>query len=138
MARELSAGSHVAPLEQESAASLVSRLVSDATALVRNELALAKAEVSETAASMKAGITALAIAAAVLLAGLLALLAAVVLALAQIVEPWIAALIVGGALALVGVLLVQGAKKKLEPSELELDRTQRSLQKDAAVVARRT
>jgi hypothetical protein len=139
MAREFSAGSRSAsPLEQESAATLVSRLVSDATALVRNELALAKAEFGQTASAMKTGMIALAIGAAVLLAGLLALLACAILALAEIVEPWLAALIVGAALALLGLVLVQGAKKKFQPSELELDRTQTSLQKDAEVIARRT
>lgn len=126
------------PLDQEPASSLFSRLLSDATALVRNEVQLAKAELRETASNLKAGFAAVAIGGAVLLAGVLALIAAVILALAQVLEPWIAALIVGGALAIIGLVMLQAAKKKLEPGALMLDRTQSALKRDAQVVARRT
>ncbi|MGH8178881.1 MAG: phage holin family protein [Steroidobacter sp.] len=125
-------------LEQESASNLLSRLISDATALVRNEMALAKAEFHETTTTLKAGLGAIAVGGAVLLAGVLALIAAVILALAQVVEPWIAALIVGASLAIIGLVMLQAAKKKLEPGNLALDRTQTSLRRDAQVVARKT
>lgn len=125
-------------LDQEPATSLLSRLLSDATALVRNEVQLAKAELRETTSTLKAGIAAIAVGGAVLLAGVLALITAVILALAQVVEPWIAALIVGATLAIVGLVMLQAAKKKLEPGALMLDRTQTSLKRDAQVVARRT
>jgi hypothetical protein len=125
-------------LEQESMTQLLSRLFTDATALLHNEMQLAKAELRETAGTLKAGVAAIAMGAAVLLAGVLALIAAVILALAQVVEPWVAALIVGATLAVVGVVMLQAAKKKLEPHNLALDRTQTSLKRDAEVVARRT
>lgn len=125
-------------LDQEPASTLLSRLFSDATALVRSEMQLAKAELRETTSNLKAGMAAIAMGAAVLLAGVLALIAAVILALAEVVEPWLAALIVGGALAVIGLVMLQAAKKKLEPSALKLDRTQTSLKRDAEVVARRT
>jgi hypothetical protein len=123
-------------LEQESTPHLLSRLFSDAAALLHNELQLAKAEFRETTTKLKAGVAAIAIGAAVLLAGVLALITAVILALAQVVEPWIAALIVGAALAVIGLVMLQTAKKKLEPSALALDRTQSSLRRDAQVVTR--
>jgi len=125
-------------LEQESATNLLSRLFSDAAALVRNEIRLAKAELREATGRVKAGVAAIAIGAAVLLAGVLALIAAVILALAQVVEPWIAALIVGAALSIIGLVMLQTARKKLEPQNLALDRTQTSLRRDAQVVARHT
>jgi hypothetical protein len=123
-------------LEQESTTHLLSRLLSDAAALVHNEVRLAKAELRETTTTLKAGIAAIAIGAAVLLAGVLALITAIILALAQVVEPWIAALIVGAALSVIGFVMLQTAKKKLEPHNLALDRTQTSLRRDAQVVTR--
>jgi hypothetical protein len=125
------------PLERESAGSLLSRLLSDASALVRNEVQLAKAELRETTSNLKEAASAIAIGAAVLLAGVLALIAAVILALAQVVEPWVAALIVGAGLAIVGLIMVQTARKKLDFGHLTLERTQSSLRSDARVVARR-
>lgn len=124
-------------LQRESAAGLLSRLLADFTALVRNEIALAKAEFSEAAGSAKAGFAALVIAAVVLLAGSLTLLAAAVLALAEIMEPWLAALIVGVALAIAGAVLLQSAKKKLQPSNLDMGRTRTAVRSDAEVLARR-
>jgi hypothetical protein len=126
------------PSEQESAANLVSRLVNDLTALFRNELALAKAEVSKAATNVKLGLAGLAVAGAVLLAGASALVAAAILALAEVMDPWLAALVVGVALGVVGFVMLQSAKRKLEPSNLTMERTQHSLRRDAEVVARRT
>lgn len=126
------------PLAQESAANLLSRLVSDLTALLRNELALAKAEFSSAATNVKVGAAGMAAGAAVLLAGALSLVAAAILGLAEVLDPWLAALIVGVALGVIGFVMLQSAKKKLEPSNLSMERTQHSLRRDAEVVARRT
>jgi hypothetical protein len=126
------------PSDQESAANLVSRLVGDFTALFRNELALAKAEFSKAATNVKIGAAGIAAAAAVLLAGALALVAAAILGLAEVMDPWLAALVVGVALGVIGFVMLQSAKKKLEPSNLSMERTQHSLRRDAEVVARRT
>jgi preprotein translocase subunit SecG len=133
----MSSGSR-GPMEQESAANLLSRLVGDVTALFRNELALAKAELSKAATNVKVGVAGIATGAAVLLAGALALVAAAILGLAEVMDPWLAALIVGVALGVIGFVMIQSAKKKLEPSALTMERTQQSLRQDAEVVARRT
>ncbi|HLS82101.1 MAG TPA: phage holin family protein [Steroidobacter sp.] len=125
-------------LEQESAAGLLSRLFNDATALFRNEIALAKAEARKAFANVKAGVGAIAIGGAVLLVGALALAAALILGLAEMMAPWLAALLVGVAFAIVGAVLITMAKKKLEPRNLALERTQSSLKRDAEVVTRRT
>jgi hypothetical protein len=73
-----------------------------------------------------------------LLAGGLALAAAIILALAKVVEPWLAALIVGLAITLVGALLLIGARKKLLPPHIEIDRTRTAVRNDVDVLARRT
>jgi VIT1/CCC1 family predicted Fe2+/Mn2+ transporter len=131
-------GARGTPSDQESASGLLSRLVNDATALVRNEVALAKSEFRETINTIKIAVGSMATGAAVLIVGLLSLTAAAVLALALVIAPWAAALIVGVVLAVVGLVLLQAGKKKLEPSALSMDRTQDSLRRDAEVIARRS
>jgi H+/Cl- antiporter ClcA len=126
------------PLERESTAGLLSRLFGDFTALLRNEVSLAKAELAESTTRAKAGIAALIGAVATLLAGTLALIAAIILVLAKVVEPWLAALIVGVVITAVGVGLLFGAKKKLVPPHIEIDRTRAAVRSDVDVLARRT
>ena len=124
-------------MEHESAASLLSRLVGDFAALMRNEVALAKAELSESSTRAKAGVVALIGAVATLLAGSLALVAAIILGLSKVMEPWLAALIVGVAITAVGLFLLQGARKKLLPPHLEIERTRAAVRHDVEVLARR-
>jgi uncharacterized membrane protein YqjE len=124
--------------DQESAAGLFSRLISDASALVRNEVQLAKTELANAANNAKLGAAALAVAAVVMLAGAMSLIAALILGLAEVMEPWLAALIVGVVLAVIGFAMLQAAKKKFKATATPLPRTQASLQEDAAMIARRT
>ena len=126
------------PPEQESATGLLSRLVNDVTALFRSEIALAKSELADAATNAKLGLAALAIAFVVLLAGAQTLIAAVVLGLAEVMEPWAAAFIVGGVLAIGGLVMLTTAKRKLATMKRPVPRTQDSLQQDAAMIARRT
>ena len=121
----------------ESTAGLLSRLLDDAAALAKNEIALAKSELRGAIGDFKVGLASLAMAAVVLLAGVLTLVAAGVIALATVMEWWLAALIVGAALALIGLALVGVAKRNLASPDAQMERTQNSLQKDATVVARR-
>ncbi|MGH8185094.1 MAG: phage holin family protein, partial [Steroidobacteraceae bacterium] len=136
-ANQFASGPRDEPLERESAAGLLSRLLADVTALFRNEVALAKAELAELTESAKAGIAAIAMAGVVLLMGLLALLAAAILGLAEVMAPWLAALIVGVVLAVAGLLLLRSASQKLQPSKY-LDRVRTAVRHDAEVIARRT
>lgn len=126
------------PLERESAAGLLSRLFGDFAALLRNEVALWKAELAESTTRAKAGVAALIGAVATLLAGTLALVAAVILGLAKVMEPWLAALIIGVLITVVGGVLLVGARKKLVPPHIEIDRTRAAVRHDVDVLARRT
>jgi putative superfamily III holin-X len=125
-------------LARESTPGLLSRLFSDFTALLRNEIALAKAELSESSTRAKAGLAALIAAIATVLAGALALVAAIIIALAKVMEPWLAALIVGVVITGVGIALLAGARKKLLPPHVEIDRTRAAVRSDVDVLARRT
>ena len=124
--------------EQGSVAGLLTRLMDDAVALAKNEIALAKAEARGALNDAKKSIAPFAIAGGVLLAGAFTLVAALVLALAEVMEPWLAALIVSVALLLIGWMLLKAGQRKVANIGDRLDRTQNSLQKDATVVARRT
>jgi hypothetical protein len=126
------------PTDHESATSLFSRLISDGSALVRNEIALAKRELAEAATNAKLGVAALAVASVVLLAGAMSLIAALILGLATVMEPWLAALLVGVVLGIVGLVMLAAAKRKLMLTKHPIPRTQTSLQQDAAMIARRT
>ena len=75
---------------------------------------------------------------AILHAGIIFLLAAVVIGLAQVMALWLAALIVGGAVTLIGIIMVQAGKKKLEPASFKPERTVDSLRKDKDALRRHT
>src|SRR5580693_2866607 len=77
-----------------SIAALLSDLASETGLLVRTELALLKAELSEKLGRAGQGVAALGAGALIAFSGWLALLAAAVLGLATVVPPWLAALIV--------------------------------------------
>ncbi|MFW5825026.1 MAG: phage holin family protein [Marinobacter sp.] len=110
--------------------SLVKHLVDDLAILFRKELALAASEVSESVNDTKKGATGLVSGAVVLNSGYLFLLLAATLGLAQIMEAWLAALIVGGIATIVGLVMVQSGKKKLEPANFRPDRTMQEMRKD--------
>jgi xanthine/uracil permease len=137
MAREMAAQSPNGPLERESTAGLLSRLFSDLTALLRNEFALAKAELTESTTRAKAGLASLLGAVCTLLTGALALVATLILALAEVMKPWLASLIVGVVITAIGVVLLSNARKKLLPPHIELDRTRAAVRNDVEVLARR-
>ena len=121
-------------VEEPSAAGLLGRLIQDVTALLRNEIALARAELMESGHRALGGVGAIAIGGGVLLAGGLTLIAALVLGLAEFVEPWLAALIVGAVVSAVGYAVVNAGKRRLKPSGLALPRTQHALREDKQTV----
>jgi len=109
----------------------------EASTLFRKEIALAKAEVSEAASEAKAGAISLVAGGAIVFAAVLVLLGAIVLLLAERMEPWLAALIVGVVVAVIGFVMIQSGKKKLDPLSFKPERTQDALRKDKEMVQRR-
>lgn len=124
--------------ETGSLAGLLSRLMDEARALARNEIALAKAEARSALRDVKLSIAPFAIAAGVLFAGALTLVATLVLALSEVMRPWLAAMLVSIVLLLAGWVLLKAGQRKWAHLGEQFDRTQESLHKDATVVARRT
>ena len=123
--------------EHDTTTGLLRRLADDLTTLLRKELALATSEISRSVGEARDGITSMALGGAVLFAGILVLLASVVLALAEVMEPWLAALIVGAIVAVAGFLMLQAGKKKLRPVSLKPERTQEMLRGDRDMLQRR-
>ena len=95
--------------DDPSAAELVKQVTEQTQRLVRQELALARLEISEKAKHAGIGAAMLGGAAFVALFGMGTLVAMLVLLLATALEPWLAALIVAVALlAIAGILALAG------------------------------
>lgn len=126
----------------KSLAALFSDLTRDTVELVRQEIALARAELSQKVGTAQAALASMAIGAAVILAGLFLLLQAVVQGLAQVLPPdmapWLSPLIVGAIVAAIGYAMLKAGKEKLDPDHLVPQRTMDSLRRDKAVVQEKT
>ncbi|MBT2339346.1 MULTISPECIES: phage holin family protein [Pseudomonas] len=130
---------HAAPLPDNDASvvGLLKQLTHEVPSLFTKELALAKAELQASLATLKAGIAAVAGGAIVLLAGFIILLMAVVYGLSTVMQPWLAALIVGVVVMIIGFVMVQSGKKQFEPSHFKPDRTLDALNKDQEALRRK-
>ena len=96
--------------DDRSIGELVAELSQKTTTLVRQELQLAKAEMSQKATRVGKNVGFLVVGGVVAYTGLLAIIAAVVIVLGNVIPLWLSALAVGAAIALVGlVLVVKGA-----------------------------
>ncbi len=110
---------------------LFSDLVRETSTLVRQEIQLAKAELTESATEAGRGIASLVVGGAVAYAGFLAVLAAIILALAEAgVSWWLAALMVGVVVLIVGYILISRARSALQPANLMPRRTIETLKED--------
>jgi Putative Actinobacterial Holin-X, holin superfamily III len=107
-------------------------LARDTGTLVRQEVELAKTELTQKASRAARDLGVLAVGGLVAYAGFLALLAAVALGLvAAGLEPWLAALLVGAVVAVVGAVLVRRGLDALKREELAPRQTVETLKEDA-------
>jgi hypothetical protein len=120
------------PKTERSISALLSDLASESILLVRQELALFKAEVHEKFSRVGQGATALGAGALIAFSGWLVLLSAAVLALALVLPAWAAALIVGAVVLLLGAVLLLVGKSRIDSQSLLPDRTLRTLREDEA------
>ena len=126
----------------KSLATLFSDLTRDTVELVRQEIALARAELSQKVTTAQGAIASMAVGAAVILAGLFLLLQAVVQGVEMVLPPdmapWLAPLLVGAIVAVIGWAMLRGGRAKLDPDNLVPRRTLDSLRRDQAVVQEKT
>ena len=129
--------SGVRPKTERSLATLLSDLASETILLLRQELALLKAELHEKFNRIGQGAGALGAGALVAFSGWLVLLAAAVLGLATVVPPWLAALIVALLVLAIGVGLLLFGKNRFDAQALTPRRSLRSLREDEAWIRER-
>ena len=126
--------------EELSIVQLLRELTTATRTLLKQEVDLAKTEMTEKASRVGTNLGALAVGGAVAFLGALALLAAMVYGLTSIlskfmslgVAVWLAPLIVGGILAAVGTSLVKKALATLKRESLTPEKTTQSLQENKA------
>jgi hypothetical protein len=112
---------------------LVQDLSRQTSTLIRQEMRLAQAELAEKGRHAGKGAGMFGGAGLVALYGVGALIAAAILGLATVLDPWIAAAAIGGALLLVAGILALTGKKELDEAgppkpEQALDSVQRDIE----------
>ena len=124
--------------DDRSLGQLLKELTSETTTLLKQEVNLAKTEMSEKASRVGTNLGSLALGGGVAFLGALALLAAAVYGLTSILDQfmslgvavWLAPLIIGLILAAVGYSLVNKALETLKRESLAPQRTTQSLQEN--------
>lgn len=115
----------------QSLGELFGELTRELSALVRQEAALARAEMSEKVSHVGKDVAFLAAGGAVAYAGLLAIVAAIIIAIAEAgLSWWAAALIVGVAVAGVGAFLVWKGLSALKQEDFVPRQTLQSLSEE--------
>jgi uncharacterized membrane protein YqjE len=124
--------------DQRSIGRLLTDLSTETTALLRGEIDLAKAELSEKVSQAAMAVAALAAGALVLFAGFLVLLDAAVFGLGRVLEPYglpaLAALIVAIGTMIVGLIILLIGRSALKAENLAPRRTAESLRRDREFV----
>ena len=113
---------------------LFSDLTEKTSLLMRQEVALAKKELSETVSRALGDVIMLAVGAALAYIGLLALIAAAILGLALVLPAWASALIVGAVIIVIGGVLVLQGLNNLKKLDLVPRRTVDTLKEDVQAV----
>ena len=100
--------------EDKSLGDLFSELAAESGTLVRQEVALARAEVTQTAVQAGTNVGHLVVSGAVAYAGVLAILAAVIIGLANFMPAWLSALLVGAATATIAYFMISSSLTELK------------------------
>ena len=115
--------------QDRSLGELFAELVQELTTLVRQELNLAKTEMSQKAARVGMHVGFLAAGGAVAYAGLLAIIAGIIILLAQVGLPWwVSAMLVGAVVAGLGAFLVMRGLNALKNEDLAPRQTMETLE----------
>jgi len=124
--------------ENRSLIALFSDLFRETSMLVHQEAELAKVEISEKVSDMGKGIAAIAVGGAIIFAGFIVLLFAASNGLALLLPPehadWLAPLIVGLAVIVLGFIALGMGKHELSSKNLKPSRTMESLRRDTEMV----
>lgn len=117
--------------DERSLGELFADLSRETSNLVRQEVTLAKVELSTKASKVGKDVAFIGMGAAIGYAGLLAILAAVIILLAYFLPNWLAALIVGVVVAAIGGVLVQKGLDALKQESLAPQETIQTMKENA-------
>jgi hypothetical protein len=121
--------------DERSLGDLFSDLARETSTLVRQEVRLARAELTQSATEAGRGVAMLAAGGLVAYAGLIFVLLAVVYGLIETgMDPWLSALIVGLAVIAIGAVMLLRGRESLKPDNLAPRRTVETLKEDRAWV----
>lgn len=134
--RIITGQTRTASLASEPFRSLLGQLLKDLSTLCRQEMALAKADLSASVCTAGRSIAALMVGGVVLCGGFLALVSAAILALGAIMQMWLAALVVGATLVILGCVLLKVGKSGVGTGGLTLVKSKESLRRDKDVLVR--
>ena len=116
--------------DERSLGALFSELAQETTTLVRQEVQLAKTEMSQKATRVGKDVGFLAAGGAVAYAGFLAVLAGIIVLLGQVIPMWLSALLIGLVVAGVGYFLVRRGLDALKQEDLAPRQTIETLKED--------
>ena len=119
------------PMENRPLGDLFSDLATDMSNLVRQEVALAKLEITQKAKYLGRNVGYLVVGGAVAYAGLLAVIAAIIMLLDNYMPAWGAALLVGVVVALIAWMMIGKAISALQQADLTPHETVETLKEDA-------
>ena len=119
------------PLESKPLGDLFSDLASDMSSLVRQEVALARVEMTQKAKSVGKNVGYLVVGGAIGYAALLAVIAGVIMLLTRYMPAWGASLLVGIVIAGISWLLIGKALTALQETDLTPRETVETLKEDA-------
>lgn len=116
--------------EERSIGELFTELAGETSTLVRQEIDLARVELSQKASDIGKNVAWLSAGGVVGLVGTLAITAAIILLLSKVMEPWLAAVLVGGAFLIAAGVMVMSAIKAIKETELTPRQTVETLKED--------
>ena len=119
-------------MENKPLGELFGDLATEMSNLVRQEVTLAKVEVSEKAKYVGRNVGYLVVGGAVAYAALLAIIAAIIMLLGRVMPNWGATLLVGVVVAGIGWLLIGKALSALQDADVTPTQTIETLKEDAA------
>ena len=126
-------------MEQEkSLGTLMRDLLQQLSTLVRDEIQLARAEMTEKTNQVAAGAGMVGAALAFGIGAIVILLLALVLVLDAVMQAWLAALLVGIAAAVVAMLLMNAGRSKMKARNLAPNRTIDSVRRDGQLAREKT
>ncbi len=117
--------------DDRSLGDLFSELAAETGTLVRQEVALAQAELTTKATSVGKNVGFLAVGGAVGYAAMLAILAGIILALSYFMPAWVAAMVVGLVVGAVAFFMISSALENLKNTNLTPEETVDSIKEDA-------